>query len=69
MKRTVKVFVISTSRLPGGLPEIAHVLVVKARSIDGFRYAVRARLLDEGYRLRSVSFGPTGLIVYAEEMQ
>ena len=67
MERTVKVFVIPTSRIPGGPPEPARELVVQARSIDGLRDAAQVRLIDEGYRLRSVSFGPRGLVAYVEE--
>ena len=67
MERTVKVFVIPTSRIPGGPPEPARELVVEARSIDGLRDAAQMRLIDEGYRLRSVSFGPRGLVAYVEE--
>ena len=67
MERTVKVFVIPTSRIPGGPPEAARELVVEARSIDGLRDAAQVRLIDEGYRLRSVSFGPRGLVAYVEE--
>ena len=67
MERTVKVFVIPTSRIPGGPPEPARELVVEARGIDGLRDAAQVRLIDEGYRLRSVSFGPRGLVAYVEE--
>ena len=67
MERTVKVFVIPTSRIPGGPPEPARELVVQARSVDGLRDAAQVRLIDEGYRLRSVSFGPRGLVAYVEE--
>lgn len=67
MERTVKVFVIPISRIPGGPPEPARELVVQARSIDGLRDAAQVRLIDEGYRLRSVSFGPRGLVAYVEE--
>jgi len=67
MERTVKVFVIPTSRIPGGPPEPARELVVEARSIDGLRDSAQVRLIDDGYRLRSVSFGPRGLVAYVEE--
>ena len=67
MERTVKVFVTPTSRIPGGPPEPARELVVQARSVDGLRDAAQVRLIDEGYRLRSVSFGPRGLVAYVEE--
>ena len=67
MERTVKVFVIPSSRIPGGPPEPARELVVQARSIDGLLDAAQVRLIDEGYRLRSVSFGPRGLVAYVEE--
>jgi len=36
-------------------------------SIDGLRDATHSKLTDEGYRVRSISFGPRGLVVYVEE--
>ena len=67
MKRTVKVFVIPADRAPGGPPEPARELVVEARSTDEARDAVRARLTDDGYHVRSLSFGPKGLVAYVVE--
>ena len=58
MERTVKVFVIPASRIPGGPPEPARELAIEAGSIDDLHDAAHAKLLDEGYRVRSVSFGP-----------
>ena len=67
MERTIKVFVIPNSRVPGGPPEPARELTVKAGTIDGLRDAAHAMLIEEGYRVRSVSFGPKGLVAYVEE--
>jgi hypothetical protein len=67
MERTVKVFVIPTSRIPGGPPEPTHDFVVEAGSIDGLRDVAKARLINEGYRVRSVSFVSGGLVAYVEE--
>ncbi len=66
MERTVKVFVIPPGRVPGGPPEPARELVVEARSTDALRDAARARLIEDGYRVRSLSFGPKGLVAYVE---
>jgi len=66
MERTVKVFVIPPDRVPGGPPEPARELVVEARSTDALRDAARARLIEDGYRVRSLSFGPKGLVAYVE---
>ena len=66
MKRTVRVFVIPPDRVPGGPPEPAQKIVVQALSVDGLRDAARTRLTDEGHRIRSLSFGPKGLIAYVE---
>ena len=67
MERTVKLFVIPADRIPGGPPEPARELTVEAPTLDGLRDALRARIEDEGLRVRSISFGPTGLVAYAEE--
>ena len=67
MERTVKVFVIPADRAPGGPPEPARQIVVTGRSTDGARKAAQARLLQDGYRVRSLSCGPTGLVAYVEE--
>jgi hypothetical protein len=69
MQRTVKVFVIPQGRSPGGPPEPAQQLVVEATSIDGLREQARTQLVAEGYRVRSLSCGPKGLIAYVEAGQ
>ncbi len=66
MKRTMNVFVIPPDRSPGGPPEPPREVVVEARSIDGLREAARSKLLEEGFRIRSLSFGPDGLLAYVE---
>ena len=66
MKRTVKVFVIPPDRAPGGPPEPAREIAVEAASVDGLRAAARAQLASEGHRVRSLSFGPRGLVAYVE---
>ena len=66
MQRAVKVFVIPPGRSPGGPPEPARQVVVEATSHDGLREAARAQLTSEGYRVRSLSFGPSGLVAYVE---
>ena len=66
MQRTVKVFVIPPDRTPGGPPEPARQMVVEARSTDALREATVAKLTAEGFRVRSISFGPKGLVAYVE---
>ena len=67
MQRTVKVFVIPADRAPGGPPEPARQIVVEGPSTDAARDAARARLVEDGYRVQSLSFGPKGLVAYVEE--
>jgi hypothetical protein len=66
MQRTLHVFEIPADRSPGGPPQPARVLVVEATSLDGLREAARQKLAAEGCRVRSLSFGPKGLIAYVE---
>ena len=67
MESTVKLFVIPADRAPAGPPEAPSELTVEAPTRDLLRDAARAVVADEGLLLRSVSFGPEGLVVYAEE--
>jgi len=67
MERTVKLFVIPKDNVPGGPPNAAKEIAISARSLDGLREEARAVVVSEGLRVRSISFGPSGLIVYAEE--
>jgi hypothetical protein len=67
MERTVKVFVIPKERVPGGPPRPVRELTVQAATVDGLREAARAKLDAEGLRVRSLSFGPKGLLAYVEE--
>jgi hypothetical protein len=53
--------------LKGGVPVPAHELTVEAPSLDGARAVARERLEADGYRARSLTFGPTGLVAYIEE--
>lgn len=68
MERTVKLFVIPKDKVPGGPPNALREFVVSARTVDGLREEARAVVEKEGLRVRSISFGPLGLVVYAEEM-
>ena len=66
MQRTVKVFVIPPDRAPGWPPEAARQMVMEASTTDALRDAARAKLADEGFQVRSLSFGPKGLVAYVE---
>jgi len=67
MERTLHVFVIPADRIPAGPPKPGRALTVEASSLDGLREAAREKLAAEGYRVRSLSFGPKGLVAYVEE--
>lgn len=69
MQRTVKVFVIPPDRAPGGPPEAARQMVVEASTTDALREAARVKLVDEGFKVRSLSFGPKGLVAYVEPLK
>ena len=66
MERTLHVFVIPNGQSPAGPPNPARALTVEAPSLDGLREAAREKLAAEGYRVRSLSFGPKGLVAYVE---
>jgi hypothetical protein len=53
--------------LKGDVPAPAEDLVVDAVSLDKARVAARARLEADGYRIRALTFGPTGLLAYVGE--
>ena len=67
MERTLHVFVIPADRTPAGPPKPARALTVEASSLDGLRDAAREKLATEGFRVRSLSFGPKGLVAYVED--
>lgn len=68
MERKVKLFVISKEKTPGGPPQPAREITVKANDMDGLRDAVRKRITEDGLRIRTISFGKTFLVAYAEEI-
>ena len=67
MERTVRIFVIPNGRSPGGPPMPPREVVVSAPSVDQLRAAAVDKLAAEGLHLRSLSFGPSGLIAYVNE--
>ena len=50
----------------GQAPEPGPKLEVAAASDDGLRDAAREALRQRGLTVRALSFGPTGLVAYAE---
>ena len=66
IQRSVTLFVIPTGHGPAGVPEPAASFSVEAARVDELRAAVREVVEGRGLRLRSVSFGPKGLVAYAE---
>lgn len=68
MQRTVQVFVVPKSPVAGGGPPLpARKLTVEAPSLDGLRDTAHAALTADGLRIRSLSFGPVGLLAYVEQ--
>lgn len=68
MQRTMQVFIVPKGSGPGaGLPLPARNVMVEASSLDGLRDAGHAVLSEEGYQIRSLSFGPGGLVAYVEQ--
>lgn len=53
--------------IKNGVPAPPAELAVEAPSLDGARAAARERLETEGYRIRSLTCGPMGLVAYVEE--
>lgn len=67
MKYSIKLFVIPAERAPGGPPDPPTERSVEASGHDQARRLVRDQLSSEGYRIRSISFGPDGLLAYVEQ--
>mgnify|MGYP001064578776 CR=1 FL=1 len=67
MQYAVKLFVIPAARVPGGPSEPPIDLVLEASSKDNLRDEARDMVAERGLLLRSLSFGPDSLVVYAEE--
>ena len=68
MERKLRLFVIPKARIPGGPPNPALELTIKASNLDDLRDAARARIAKESLRVRSISNGPDGIVAYAEEL-
>ncbi|MCP4678725.1 MAG: hypothetical protein GY854_25090 [Deltaproteobacteria bacterium] len=67
-QKTVQVFVISRASAPAGPPSPAGTIEIEATSKDGFLTAARSALEADGLRLRALSFSPTGMVAYVEEV-
>lgn len=66
MEHAVRTFVIPKLEA-GAAPRPGPPLSVDATTLDGARASARARLEADGYRVRSLTFGPNGLVAYVEE--
>ncbi len=66
MQHAVRTFVVPKME-PGAAPRPGPSLSVEATTLDGARASARARLEADGYRVRALTFGPTGLVAYVEE--
>lgn len=62
-RSSVTVFLLRSS---GQAPEPGPKLEISAPTDDGLREAAQDALVERGFVVRAVSFGPTGLVAYAE---
>jgi len=70
MQRTMNVFVVPRHPVSGaGVPLEPRQTTVEALTLDGLRAAAHAALATPGHRVRSLSFGPDGLVAYVEEVR
>ena len=67
MESKVTLFVVPVG--PGSREALSprEILFVRAESHDTLRAEVSRELTTRGYRLRALNFGPSGILVYAEE--
>lgn len=65
MRTQVELFIVAKDR-PADPPGAPLRREVEAATRDGLRDALRLELEAEGYRVRAISFGPQGLVAYAE---
>jgi hypothetical protein len=66
MRRSLQVFVILAGKPAGTPPEPGPKLDVDAPTYDGLLDAAREALVARDYRIRVLSFTPTGLVAYVE---
>ena len=66
MQHAVRTFVVPKLE-PAAVPRPGPSLSVDATTLDGARASARARLEADGYSVRALTFGPTGLVAYVEE--
>jgi hypothetical protein len=70
MQRTIQVFIVPKGTSPGGgPPSPAQPRTVQGPNLDGLRDAAHAALTADGLRVRSLSFGPGGLVAYVEQRE
>ena len=66
MEHAVRTFIVPKME-PGAAPRPGPPLSVAATTLDAARASARERLEAEGYYVRTLTFGPTGLVAYVEE--
>ncbi len=66
MEHAVRTFVVPKME-PGAAPQPGPTLSIAATTLDAARASARERLEAEGYSVRTLTFGPTGLVAYVEE--
>ncbi len=65
--KKIRVYLIPKDLAPAGPPELVETIDITASSADGLLTAARSALETPGRKLRSISFGPAGLVAYVEE--
>ena len=60
----MRVFIVPRSP---GAPQPAPPLTFPARSVDEARAIARERLELDGFRIRTLTTGPAGIVAYVEE--
>lgn len=66
LRRTLQPHVLRPGAPPSSPPERGEPFQVEAIGFDGLRARAHAELARRGYRVRAVSFTPTGLVAYVE---
>jgi hypothetical protein len=66
MRRTLQLHVLRPATHLSPPPERGEAFEVEAPGLDELRERVKGELARRGYRVRAVSFTPTGLVAYVE---
>lgn len=67
MQYTVRLFVVPCGTSPAGPPQPPETFSIEASGIDAARAVARHEVERRGLHLRSLSFSPSGIVVYVQE--